>query len=213
MAKKKKIKFYTVWVGRNPGIYSSWEECQLQINGFESAVYKSFSTREEAENAFKSDSKEYIGIDNFKSALSDLELRLVGLPKENSICVDGAWNTSTNIIEYQAVVFPKKEIIFHAGPFSAGTNNIAEFLAIVHAFTYCQKNPNISVIYSDSKTAISWVKRKKAATKIAQNDANAQIISIVHRAEDWLRKNEYPVPVLKWETLAWGENPADFGRK
>lgn len=213
MTKKKKIKFYTVWVGREPGVYSSWDECQLQINGFENAIYKSFPSREEAEKAFKADSKDYIGIVNFKSTLSDSELSLIGLPKDNSICVDGAWNTSTNAIEYQAVILPKKEIIFHAGPFSAGTNNIAEFLAIVHALTYCQKNPNISAVYSDSRTAISWVKRKKAATKIISTDATAQIIAIVRRAEDWLHRNAYNTPILKWETSAWGENPADFGRK
>jgi ribonuclease HI len=213
MAKKKKLKFYTVWVGRNPGVYSSWEECQLQINGFENAIYKSFSTKEEAEAAFKADSKDYIGVSQFKTSLSESELSLIGVPVENSICVDGAWNTATNAIEYQGVILPQKSMVFHAGPFSAGTNNIAEFLAIVHALTYCQKNPNIPAIYSDSRTAISWVKRKKAATKIISTAATAQIIAIVHRAEDWLHKNPYNTPVLKWETLAWGENPADFGRK
>lgn len=213
MAKKKKNKFYTVWVGREPGVYSSWEECQKHINGYENAVYKSFATKEDAELAFERNSNEYIGVDNFKSRLPISDLSLIGVPIPNSICVDGAWNTSTNATEYQGVIFPQKDVIFHVGPFSAGTNNIAEFLAIVHGLTYCQKNPNISAIYSDSKTAISWVRKKKAATKIISNEATSQIIAIVRRAEDWLHKNDYHTPILKWETLAWGENPADFGRK
>ena len=213
MSKKKKQKYYTVWVGREPGVYFSWEDCQKQIHGYENAVYKSFTTKEQAEDAFKEPSNKSIGIHSFETTLSKEEIELIGSPIENSICVDGAWNTRTNAIEYQGVIFPKNERIFHAGPFSAGTNNIAEFLAIVHALTYCKKNPLLSVIYSDSRTAISWVKRKKAATKIEATETTAQIIAIVHRAEDWLHNNDYQTSILKWETAAWGENPADFGRK
>ena len=213
MASKKKQKYYTVWIGREPGVYSSWEECQKQINGYENAVYKSFLTKEQAQSAFKNDSKKFIGINSFKTSLSKVELNLIGNPKENSICVDGAWNTRTNVIEYQGVMLSNGEMIFHAGPFSAGTNNIAEFLAIVHALTYCKKNPHIPIIYSDSRTAISWVKKKRAATKIEITETTAKIIAIVHRAEEWLHNNDYQTSILKWETSAWGENPADFGRK
>ncbi|KAB5351920.1 ribonuclease H, partial [Bacteroides stercoris] len=48
----KKEKFYVVWAGVTPGIYTSWTECQLQTKGYEGAKFKSFDTREEAEQAF-----------------------------------------------------------------------------------------------------------------------------------------------------------------
>lgn len=209
----KKKKYYTVWVGRRPGVYASWEECQEQTHGFENAVFKSFSTLEQALKALATNSKDYIGLHNFETELSESELAIIGDPIENSICVDGAWNTQTNEIEYQGVGFQNKERIFHVGPFSAGTNNIAEFLAIVHALTFCKKHALDCVIYSDSRTAISWVKKKNAATKIEQTESTAYIRSVVSRAEEWLRVNEFVNKILKWETAAWGENPADFGRK
>jgi ribonuclease HI len=210
---KKKSKFYAVWVGRMPGVYSSWEECKEQIHGYENAVYKSFPTIEQALKAFTEDSNKYIGSKEFESSLSKFELELVGQPVSDGICVDGAWNTRTNEIEYQGVSLIDKKRIFHAGPFNAGTNNIAEFLAIVHALTYCKTHSLGSVIYSDSKTAISWIKKKKAATKIEKIPATEYILSVVRRAEEWLEKNPYSNEILKWETGAWGENPADFGRK
>lgn len=43
------MKFYSVKIGRAPGIYSTWAECEKQVKGFSGAVYKSFPTRKEAE--------------------------------------------------------------------------------------------------------------------------------------------------------------------
>ncbi|QPH37889.1 ribonuclease H1 domain-containing protein [Pedobacter endophyticus] len=208
---KQKQKFYTVWVGRVPGVYHTWEECKEQVFQFEGAVYKSFRTLAEAESAFQKVSEDFIG--NEKSSISKDFSQVSNPPEENTICVDGAWNTRTNAMEYQGVMFPQMKRIFHAGPFPTGTNNIAEFLAIVHALTYCKTHPEISIIYSDSNTAITWVKNKKAKTKIAVTNSNTTIISIVKRAEDWLLKNIYTTKINKWETSEWGENPADFGRK
>ncbi|TKC08992.1 ribonuclease H1 domain-containing protein [Pedobacter frigoris] len=209
---KKKQKFYTVWVGRKPGVYSTWEECKEQIHQFEGAVYKGFYSLKEAQQAFLSDSTRFIG----KSAGEKNEpnsRQLSDEPEKNSICVDGAWNTKTNAMEYQGVLFPSRERAFHAGPFATGTNNIAEFLAIVHALTYCKDHPEILIIYSDSNTAITWVKNKRPKTKIADIGKNSSIISIMQRAENWLLNNNYQIQIRKWETKKWGENPADFGRK
>lgn len=210
---KKKKKFYTVWVGRTPGVYSTWEECKEQIHGFENAVYKGFSTLAQAENAFQNDSRDYIGLENFESTLSEFELQIIGTPLENSICVDGAWNTQNHEIEYQGVNFPNRKKLFHVGPLSKGTNNIAEFLALVHALAYCKNLSLNTAIYSDSRTAISWVRKKKASTKIEISESSTHVLSLVNRAEEWLKKNDYSNQILKWETTAWGENPADFGRK
>lgn len=208
-----KQKFYAVWKGHKTGVFDSWEECKEQTNGFPNAVFKSFQTRELAEKAFNSDSKEFVGIKIFEPTLSKEELALIGNPIEDSISVDGACNVVTGIVEYQGVDTKTKKVLFKRGPFEGGTNNIGEFLAIVHGLAYCkEKNINIP-IYSDSKNAMSWVRDKKIRTSQEKNDKNIKLFNVIDRAIIWLEKNEYPNKILKWETKAWGENPADFGRK
>ena len=130
-----------------------------------------------------------------------------------SIAVDGAGNNMTGTVEYQGVFTETKTLLFHQGPFEGGTNNIVEFLAIVHALAYCKKHGFSYPIYSDSKTAISWVKKKVANTKVEITSKNKEIIALITRAENWLKENTYTNKILKWETKAWGEIPADFGRK
>ncbi|WP_160136625.1 viroplasmin family protein [Chryseobacterium sp. c4a] len=208
-----KQKFYVVWEGHKTGVFDSWEECKEQTHGFPNAVFKSFLTRELAEKAFNSDSKEFVGVDIFESTLSKEELALIGDPIEESISVDGACNVVTGLVEYQGVDTKTKKVLFKQGPFEGGTNNIGEFLAIVHALAYCkEKNINIP-IYSDSKNAMSWVRDKKIRTSQEKNDKNIKLFNVIDRAIIWLEKNEYSNKILKWETKAWGENPADFGRK
>jgi len=46
-------KFYVVWQGRTPGIYTDWNSCKRQVDQFAGARYKSFPTQAEAEQAFK----------------------------------------------------------------------------------------------------------------------------------------------------------------
>jgi ribonuclease HI len=95
-----------------------------------------------------------------------------------------------------------------------GTNNIGEFLAIVHALAlYKQKGLTTRPIYTDSVTAMGWVKKKKANTKLEQNAKTAKLYELIQRAETWLQQNTYSNPIIKWETEDWGEIPADFGRK
>lgn len=45
---KPKESFYAVRKGHVPGIYSSWDECQAQTQGFSGCQYKKFKTHEEA---------------------------------------------------------------------------------------------------------------------------------------------------------------------
>lgn len=210
-----KIKFYVVWKGRKTGIYETWAECQAQTNGFEGAIFKSFETMELAQDAFKSSSFDYIGKNGLKTEmiLSDEERLLIGEPIEESIAVDGAWNTGTGVVEYQGVFTKEKKIIFKKGPFEDGTINIVEFLAIVHALAYCKQNNITYPIYSDSVTALSWVRDKQVRTNHKPSDKNKNLFELITRATKWLNENEYKNKVLKWESKAWGENPADFGRK
>lgn len=210
MAKKK--NFYVVWVGKKPGIYTSWFECQKQIKGFPAAKFKGFLTKEMAEKAFLNP-KDFLGKKIAESELSAAELEAIGKPIKHSIAVDGAGNNSTGTVEYQGVFTETGTLLFHKGPFKGGTNNIVEFLALVHALAYSKKHKLNYPIYSDSRTAMSWVRKKKANTKVEITSENIEIIGLVRRAESWLKENSWTNAILKWETKAWGEVPADFGRK
>lgn len=210
----KQPKFYVVWKGRTTGVFDSWEACKEQTNGFEGAIYKSFVSRESAEKAFHSESDEYIGQGKkYVPELSKEELLLIGDPIEDSIAVDGAWNNNTGLVEYQGVYLKTYEVLFHIGPLEDGTINMVEFLAIVHALALCKQWHWKIPIYSDSKIALGWLRDKKAKTNHPQSEKNKKLFEMLSRAEKWLENNTYENELLKWETKAWGENPADFGRK
>lgn len=199
-----------VWNGREKGIFRSWDECKAQVDGFEGAQYKSFESQKEAEAAFKQNFYKVVGA---SQKVTQTKLTNVGSPIKGSVVVDAAWNTRSGDMEYQGFDFSNGNLLFKKGPFFDGTNNVGEFLAIVHALAHLKKHNLDTPIYSDSKTAISWVKNKKANTKLDQTPRNAELFELMERAEKWLKDNNYKNPILKWETKAWGENPADFGRK
>lgn len=206
MAKKK---YYVVWKGVSPGIYSSWTDCQLQIKGFTGALYKSFDSKQEAEHAFSTPAFNYFNKSNEK------ETKETTLPEKfdtNCVAVDAACSGNPGPMEYRGVYLLTGEEIFHFGPVY-GTNNIGEFLAIVHALAL-MKSKNISLpIYSDSRNAMSWVKQKKCKTKLERTPKTEELFKMIERAELWLKNNKFTTPIIKWETDKWGEVPADFGRK
>lgn len=207
----KKQKFYAVWTGRKPGIYTSWDECKKQVEGFDGAQYKSFESKTEAENALK---RNYYAVVNPSTKqASNGKLIKIPKPKHEALVVDAAWNTKTGDMEYQGKYLQNKLFVFKKGPFQDGTNNIGEFLAIVHALAFLKQHNSDLPIYSDSKTAIAWVKKKKANTKLEPTGRNDELFDLLERAEKWLRDNNFSNKILKWETEDWGENPADFGRK
>lgn len=210
---KKIQKFYVVWVGRERGVFHNWDDCKKQIEGFVGAKYKSFYTIDDAEKAFSQAPEVHI----YKNANAQKEkqnqLFSHGKPIVESISVDAACNMSARIMEYRGVHTRTKTQIFSQGPFEGATNNIGEFLAIVHALAYCQKNKITLPIYTDSLTALAWVKKKKANTKQEHTKGNEHVFDLIERAENWLLANSYPNKLLKWDTERWGEIPADYGRK
>ncbi|GAB3884342.1 ribonuclease H1 domain-containing protein [Spirosoma agri] len=210
---QKKPKFYVVWRGRETGVFDSWADCQKQTAGFDGALFKAFDSKPAAVKAYKDKPHAHIG-QGKKPVSSALKVPgLVGSPVQDSLVVDAAWNTATGDMEYQGIYLATRQKLFLKGPYRDGTNNIGEFLAIVHALALLhQKGSNIP-IYSDSRTAISWVKKKKANTKLEETAHNAELFELLDRAETWLTSHVYANPILKWETTVWGENPADFGRK
>ena len=210
----KKPKYYVVWKGRETGIFSSWEDCKAQTNGFDGAVFKSFESKELAEEAFIESSSLYVGKNKkLISSLSKEELAVIGEPIDDAIAVDGAWDNTTGLVEYQGVYIKTKEVLFHLGPLEDGTINIVEFLAIVHALALSKQKDLKIPIYSDSRIALGWIKDKKARTNHPPSEKNKKLFDMIVRAEKWLENNTYENELLKWETKAWGENPADFGRK
>ncbi|RED48724.1 ribonuclease H1 domain-containing protein [Seonamhaeicola aphaedonensis] len=213
MASKKK-KYYTVWKGHKTGVFESWDDCKAQITNFEGAIYKSFSTFDAAKTALKGNYKDYVGkTSKFNSELSEAQLKKIGQPNYHSISVDAASSGNPGKMEYRGVDTKTKKQLFIQGPFEEGTNNIGEFLAIVHGLAFLKKHESNRIIYTDSKTAISWVKKKTCNTKLKRTDKNKPLFELVDRAENWLKANTYSTVIVKWETKAWGEIPADFGRK
>jgi len=116
-------------------------------------------------------------------------------------------------MEYRGVYVADGVELFHVGPLEDATNNIGEFLAIVHALAMLKKSGKKIPVYSDSVNAIKWIDRKKCNTKLERSERNMPVFELIERAEKWLRTNTYDNPILKWETKQWGEIPADFGRK
>ena len=206
-----KEKYYVVWEGVTPGIYSTWTDCQLQTKGYEGAKYKSFTTRQEAERAFASSPYAYIG-KNAPKAKAPNNGVLPPQVIENSLAVDAACSGNPGAMEYRGVYVGNGQQMFHFGP-TLGTNNIGEFLALVHGLAYLKQQGYDMPIYSDSKIAMKWVKDKQCKTKLERTAKTEELFSVIARAEKWLRENRYSTTILKWETKEWGEIPADFGRK
>lgn len=208
-----KKKFYVVWKGKRPGIYESWDDCQAQIKGVKGAQYKSFAEFQEAKKAFNGNYEDYKGKKKDSEELSPAEKLKYGEPNFHSISVDAASSGNPGKMEYQGVDTKTKKVLFKQGPFKEGTNNIGEFLAIVHGLAFLKERKSDRVIYTDSRTAMSWVRKKKCNTKLIKNQKNKALFELIERAEKWLKSNRFNTAIAKWETKAWGEIPADFGRK
>ena len=207
-----KSKYYVVWVGAQPGIYSTWPACQAQIKGFPAAKYKGFASLEEAQAAFRQDPGSHISRTAKSTSFGQPAAGIVGKIIPNSIAVDAACSGNPGVMEYQGVYTKDGRQLFHQ-KFVLGTNNIGEFLALVHGISYLQKNNLNLPIYSDSKIAIGWVMKKECKSKLPETPITKELYELVRRAENWLKNNPIKVPILKWDTKNWGEIPADFGRK
>lgn len=214
-----KQKYYVVWVGRKPGIFMTWPECQKQINKFYEAKYKSFSSKEEAEQALMDGWERHWGIKSAETRQVRERSDLLGedITTEDidmdSISVDVGCSGNPGIVEYKGVDTKTGEILFYHGPILKGTNNLGEFIAIVHGLAYLKKEGSNKTIYSDSKTALSWLKRKQVGSTLERNHTTKEIWELTDRAIKWLQSNTYENKVLKWHTEVWGEIKADFGRK
>ena len=199
-------KFYVVWKGFQTGIFDNWNSCREAITGYQNAVYKSFTSLAEAQQAFAD-----------KNYMTQKFARPSGAAPSNynseSIAVDAACSGNPGDMEYRGVYVKNNQELFRVGPYSQGTNNIGEFLAIVHGLAFLKQRNSKLPIYTDSVTALSWLRNKKCNSKLERSPLNAPVFALIARAEQWLASNTYTTKVMKWETAQWGEIPADFGRK
>lgn len=224
-------KYYVVWRGTTPGIYENWEECALQVKGVKGAVYKSFKHRDEAERAFAAPPEQFVakpgkagkpskpkaimsgGLQNPPDYRHDTLLPLPPEVKAEAWAVDAACSGNPGRMEYRGVDLQTGAELFHFGPVF-GTNNIGEFLAIVHGLALLKRQGLHRTIYSDSRNAQLWVRAGHCRTTLPRNAKTEQVHQLIARAEAWLAANEWSdTPLIKWRTEKWGEIPADFGRK
>lgn len=201
----KTSKWYVVWQGREPGVYDSWDECQAQIQGISGAKYKAFPTQTAALRAYED------GYEQYRQQQGTLPSE--DKPIQRALSVDAACSGNPGVMEYRGVLVETKREVFRVGPFPKGTNNIGEFLALVHGISLLKKHNITMPIYSDSVTGIAWVRNKRCKTLLPREAETEALLDLVARAEAWLRDNPHEADIRKWNTEAWGEIPADFGRK
>jgi len=206
-----KPRWYVVLKGRKPGIYSTWDVAKEQIFEFTGAVYKSFEDKKVAEEAWAK--KRFPGNEG-KYAVpgSGNQGKKPPKPQGQFIVVDASSLGVPGPTEYQGFLMPEKTKLFgvHIG---LATNNLGEFLGIVHALAYLYKHESNLPIYSDSVTALSWVAKKKVKSELERNAQTENAWQLVDRALIWLNTHNASNRIWKWETKLWGENPADYGRK
>lgn len=215
-------KWYVVWEGYRPGIYDNWADCELQVKGYEGAKFKSYSSAALAQEAYDAGytAGRSIATPSPQVRPDPATRHMAGDPiapkgfLNHSIAVDAACSGNPGVVEYRGVYTFTHAQLFHV-KIPWGTNNIGEYLAIVHALALMEQGKLQKLpIYSDSKIAMSWVKQKNCRTRINTGDVRfSQAACLVERATRWLQTHSFRVEILKWDTNSWGEIPADFGRK
>ena len=205
----KHSKFYVVWRGLQTGVFTDWESCKKSVEAFKNPAFKSFKTEAEAIVASRGRAEDFLETNSKDEPIVSKDNIII-----NSICVDAACSGNPGPMEYRGVDYETKKQLFLSKVYQQGTNNIGEFIAIIHAIGWMQTQKVNKIIYTDSKTAISWIRNKKIKTNLKQTEANKELFEVMNRALQFVLKNDMSqYQILKWETESWGEIPADFGRK
>lgn len=215
-------KYYVVWEGRHPGIYEDWEEVKEQTEGYPGAKFKAFPSKQEATLAYRAYTEDGVSLGELlvsagtaSKPTGDITDLIISHPEIDPLgwAVDASCLGNPGKMEYRGVELATGREIFRVGPFDDATNNIGEFLAIVHALALQYKTGQRHTIYSDSATGMAWVRNRAVKTKLQPSPRNARVFDLIRRALEWLRTHSYTTPIRKWQTEIWGEVPADFGRK
>ena len=237
-------KYYVVWEGRDTGIFDSWDDCRDLVEGYPGARYKAFKSLEEASAAYRRGADSGMNLFKAMAGrfnAGDLDGQetpaeaapTVDIPKptprpaapalpwlahpgvrRDAIAVDAACSGNPGPMEYRCMRIADGKELFHMGPLDDGTNNIGEYLGIIHAAAALfNAGDTATPIYTDSRTALSWVRRRGSRTQLQATARNDRIFQLLARADRWIQTHTIANPLLKWDTSAWGEIPADFNRK
>lgn len=205
-------KYYIVWEGKTPGVYDSWEECKAEVLGFPKAKYKSFKgiSEEEAYRLFDEGPADPVATPRKSKVVQKRSPEII----PDAIAVDASTRHNPGPMEYQGVIVETGDVVFSSKVYPVGTNNIGEFLAIVHAMAWMKQHDYYVPIYSDSRNAISWVEKGVCKTKLERNKVTEELYQHLERAIKWIKSNDLSrYKIIKWKTREWGEIPADYGRK
>ena len=216
-------KYYVVWTGRHPGVYDDLNDAMEQVDDYPGASFKSYASAQEASDAFRkgtarSDRNDVGGLllnaqrHNIPEAGKPDYMQFPEIDL-NGWAVDAACAGNPGRMEYRGVELMTGREIFRIGPFEKSTNNIGEFLAIVHALALMANLGERHTIYSDSVTGMSWVRNRKVKTQLKRDASTEKSFQMMERALSWLNTHSYDVKIRKWDTDRWEEVPADFGRK
>lgn len=137
----------------------------------------------------------------------------------NALCVDASCIGNPGVMEYRAVDLKTGKVIFHSPLYPKGTNNIGEFLAIYDALRYIEElekkknKEHYECIFTDSETAIAWMRSKKIKTTLAYTEETKELLTKLKEAITRTKTHNFTIPIRKRETQIRGEIPADFDRK
>lgn len=149
-------KFYAVKIGRNPGVYTTWEACKKQVDGYSGAVYKSFSEISEAET--------FIGKKEEESSL---------IPSDIIAYVDGSYDNEKKLFSYGVVIIIGKDEFYlsqkfdNSDPEMLDMRNVAgEIAGARKAMEYCIEHGYSSIdIYHDYEGIAKWCNGEWQANK------------------------------------------------
>lgn len=206
----KSKKHYVVFKGREIGIFEHWDECKASTVKFKGAKFKSYNNYDKAVDAFVRFSKKSQPKKTFNRITPKNQ---ISAKPTSGFAVDASCLGNPGLMEYQCKDINNGKVIFNKTQFYNSTNNIGEFLAIVDILRYSNSNKDYRDVYTDSRTAMSWIKKRKVKTSLKPSPSNEKTFNEIKLAEKWLDNNNIKNRILKWHTSEWGEIPADFGRK
>lgn len=155
--------FYSIKVGRNPGIYTNWEEAKAQVIGFSAAVYKKFEKLEDA--------KVFLGIESTENLLEGMENN-----DELKAYVDGSYDLETGSYSYGVVLIQNafKETLSgrEHDPEMASMRNVAgEIKGAMRAMEWAiEHNKKSLYIYYDYTGIENWAKGNWKVNKKGTKD-------------------------------------------
>lgn len=195
---KSKKKYYVVWRGRETGIFTSWDACLRSVNDFQGALFRGYSTWEEAHDAHLNGYWREVAKNKAVTPTTEVI--------RHSFATDAVHNAD-GTFSYFITDIEQSRTIYRSPSFHDSNLNVCRFLAIVHALAILTKTSDTRPVYSPSATAISWVSRRECRTSLCRTLGNTVTFDLIIRAGRFLADNLMSNPILRWESESWGEVP------